>query len=79
MMAILVEDSGPGIAPDEREQIFDLCYRGRAGRKAGQGSGIGLSVAVGILRRHQGRIDVISKRDGGSTFVVAVPLKQARV
>jgi len=78
MMAILVEDSGPGIAPDEREQIFDLCYRGRAGRKAGQGSGIGLSVAVGILRRHQGRIDVISKRDGGSTFVVAVPLKQAR-
>lgn len=79
MMAILVEDSGPGVAADEREKIFDLCYRGRAGRTAGQGAGVGLSVALGILRRHQGRIDVISKQDGGATFVVAVPLKQARV
>lgn len=78
MMAILVEDSGPGVAADEREKIFELCYRGRAGRSAGQGAGIGLSVAVGILRRHHGRIDVISKQDGGSTFVVAIPLKQAR-
>jgi two-component system sensor histidine kinase BaeS len=64
-----VEDCGPGVAPDERERIFDRFHRSGPHRGA---SGLGLFVARRIVERHGGRIWVESP-DGGARFVFELP------
>jgi len=49
-VAVQVEDSGPGIPPDERERVFDRFYR-VAGSEAA-GSGLGLAIIKAIAERH---------------------------
>lgn len=68
-----VEDSGEGIAEAALGKIFDPFYTTRA---VGQGTGLGLSICFGIVRRHHGRIDVHSEVGVGTTFSVALPIRQ---
>ncbi|HVA90484.1 MAG TPA: ATP-binding protein [Chloroflexota bacterium] len=72
---LAVRDSGPGIAPEEVERIFERFYRlDRArGRRTG-GAGLGLAIARWIVEAHGGRIIVETTRGQGSTFVVALPI-----
>jgi two-component system phosphate regulon sensor histidine kinase PhoR len=74
--ALSVSDTGPGIAPDEREHIFDRFYRGEAGTDSGiPGTGLGLSIAREVIERHGGRIEV-SRSDlaeTGAQFTVWLP------
>jgi signal transduction histidine kinase len=52
-----VDDDGPGIAPDERERIFDRFHRSDAARaRSSGGSGLGLAIARSIVEAHGGRI-----------------------
>lgn len=68
-----VADTGPGIAPGEREQVFDRFYRGGAGRRAG-GTGIGLAVVKQLVEAHGGNVQVGDAPPGGGTsFVVLLP------
>jgi signal transduction histidine kinase len=56
--AISVQDRGPGIAPEERDRIFDKFTRGRAG--VGRGTGLGLYISRHIVEAHGGEIDAES-------------------
>jgi len=74
-----VADSGPGIAPADRERVFDRFYRGTAAHADGaaRGSGLGLAIVKRIVERHHGRIALASGIGGGGLNVIvsfAVPI-----
>ncbi len=66
-----IEDNGSGIAPDQISLIFDPFFTTKAGRK---GSGLGLSVSYGIIKKHGGRIEVRSELGQGAKFSVRLPI-----
>ena len=69
-----VADSGPGIAPEHSEKIFDRFYRAdeSRSREAG-GAGLGLSIAQWAVRMHGGRIQLITAPGEGCTFQMSLP------
>jgi signal transduction histidine kinase len=66
-----VQDSGPGIPPDEIDRVFDRFYRGRTVRAGG--SGIGLAVIRDLVGAHGGEVSVESEPGRGSRFLVVLP------
>jgi signal transduction histidine kinase len=71
---IAVRDTGPGIAPEHREQIFEPFWQiDRTQRTQGGGTGLGLSVVRRTLELLGGEVRVESTLGEGSTFVVSVP------
>lgn len=68
-----VADTGVGIAPDVRPHIFDPFFSTKHETK---GVGLGLAVVYGIVRRHEGRIDVESRPGHGTTFTITLPRQQ---
>ena len=72
---IEVEDTGLGLAEDEREQLFERFFRSsRAAENAIPGTGLGLAIAKTIVERHGGRIQLESTIDVGTTVRVELPL-----
>jgi signal transduction histidine kinase len=71
---ISVSDHGEGIPEEQAAQIFEPFY---TTKRAGEGTGLGLSVAQGIVREHNGRITVETKRGRGAIFRVTLPLEPA--
>lgn len=70
-----VRDFGPGIDPEEQEQIFERFYRARAVRlKPVRGSGIGLALVRHIARAHGGDVAVASEPGKGATFALWLPI-----
>jgi signal transduction histidine kinase len=71
---IVVEDTGPGVAEEERELIFERFARGGgAGRRTGsEGAGLGLALVDEHVRMHGGRVWVEDRHDGkpGARFVI---------
>lgn len=67
-----VKDNGIGIPEEALPHIFDRFYRVDASRNR-NGSGLGLSIVKWIVETHQGSIDVQSKLDHGTEFVVTIP------
>lgn len=59
-----VVDDGDGIAPEDRERIFDRFYRADAARARGAGSGLGLSIARSLARRSGGEVEALDRADG---------------
>jgi signal transduction histidine kinase len=72
---IEVTDTGAGIAPETVSKIFDPFF---TTKEVGRGSGLGLSIAHGIVERHGGRISVESALGVGTTFRVLLPVAVAR-
>lgn len=71
---VTVEDHGPGIPPDEREQVFEPFYRGRDARSRRiRGSGLGLSLVRGIVESHGGHVRIGDSSAGGAAFTVTLP------
>jgi signal transduction histidine kinase len=68
---ISVKDEGIGIAPEVLPRIFEPFF---TTKHVGEGTGLGLSVAYGIVREHGGWIEVASERNKGSCFSVYLPL-----
>jgi len=68
-----VRDHGPGVAPDERERIFEPFYRPAATRETGRGSGLGLALVRDIAGRHGGTVVCLAADGGGSRFRVDLP------
>ncbi|WP_156517311.1 sensor histidine kinase, partial [Rhodococcus sp. EPR-279] len=69
-----VTDSGPGIARDEQERIFERFARGRNGTRRTEGAGLGLSIVTAIAQAHRGRVSVGSAPGHGATFTITIPL-----
>lgn len=72
---VTVSDTGDGIAPEHLPRIFDPFF---TTKPVGEGTGLGLSVTYGIVERHQGRIEVESRPDEGTTFTVTLPVDAPR-
>jgi len=71
---LTVADDGPGIAPKEREQVFERFYRSDRAR-TGSGAGLGLSIARWIVEQHAGRILTGEAVTGGAAMYVDLPVR----
>lgn len=72
---LVVDDDGPGIAPEDLPRVFDRFYR--AAGAPGGGTGLGLAIAAWIVDRHGGRIEAANRADGGARFTVRLPVARA--
>ena len=76
-MQISVTDTGPGIAPEEAEKIFDRFYQiDQTGKQKARGTGLGLAISKVLVEMHGGKIWLESAIGGGSTFSFTVPAQQ---
>lgn len=74
-MEITVEDDGPGIPQDKREDVFKAFYRIEGSRnKQTGGVGLGLSIAKDIIVSHGGTIDLGDSQMGGLRVLISIPL-----
>ena len=67
---ILIQDDGPGIAPEHLGKMFTPFF---TTKEVGKGTGLGLSLCYGILQEHGGTITVESKHGNGATFTLTLP------
>ncbi len=71
---VSVADSGPGIAPADRQRIFEKFYRGDPQQThAPGGTGLGLYISRELVRRMNGRLHVSSETGAGATFMLDLP------
>lgn len=72
-VSLIVNDTGMGMSLDVKRKIFEPFF---TTKPIGQGTGLGLSVVLGIVEEHKGRISVSSTPGKGSKFEIILPLKQ---
>jgi signal transduction histidine kinase len=72
---LTVSDTGPGIAPELRERIFERFFTTKA---AGAGTGLGLAICRDIVAAHGGRISAEQSPQGGALFRVALPVSHRK-
>lgn len=69
-VVIQIEDNGCGISEENQAKLFTPFF---TTKPVGEGTGLGLSISYGIVRDHNGRIDVTSIEGRGSTFSIRLP------
>jgi two-component system phosphate regulon sensor histidine kinase PhoR len=74
----VVTDTGPGIAPEHLQRVFERFYRVDAGRSRELGgTGLGLSIVKHMVEAMRGKVAVESAVGRGSTFTVSLPSSEA--
>jgi len=68
---VRIKDTGPGIHPEHINRIFDPFYTTKPVNK---GTGLGLSICMGIIKEHNGGIEVQSEYGKGATFIIKLPV-----
>jgi signal transduction histidine kinase len=77
---VYVSDQGIGIAPEDRERIFERFYRAdNSLARSTQGAGLGLYLAKAIVEAHGGRIFVESQAQRGTRFVFTLPIERPQL
>ncbi len=72
---IIVDDNGPGIAPDQLDKIFEPFARAESSRnRASGGSGLGLTIARAIAQAHRGSVTLSNRSEGGIRSVLSLPV-----
>lgn len=73
-LELSIEDSGPGLTPEALRHVFDRFYRADSSRRrAGGGSGLGLSIVRTLVELHGGCVEVHNRSEGGAAFHVTLP------
>jgi signal transduction histidine kinase len=72
---VSVADTGPGLAPEDHERIFEEFQQAEAGVEQREGTGLGLALSKRLVELHGGRIWVDSELGKGSTFVFTLPAR----
>lgn len=67
---LTIEDTGVGIPKDNLGKIFDPFF---STKPEGEGTGLGLSVSYGIITQHKGKVEVKSKVNKGTSFIIKLP------
>ncbi|MGO4107802.1 sensor histidine kinase [Paenibacillus sp. YAF4_2] len=73
-LGIIIRDTGIGMNPEEVPHIFDRFYRADESRGKTVGTGLGLSIAKWIIDEHRGSIEVTTREEEGSTFIIWLPI-----
>jgi two-component system sensor histidine kinase/response regulator len=74
---ISIDDTGPGILPEEKNKIFSKFYQfADVDKQKPKGSGLGLAISKALVEMHGGRIWVESEVGKGSTFYFTLPARQ---
>jgi signal transduction histidine kinase len=77
-MFVSIEDTGPGLRPDEIEQVFDPFYRAESTANLGiSGRGLGLTITKAVIEQHDGQIWAASTPGKGCTFSFRLPIADA--
>ncbi|MGQ0702225.1 MAG: sensor histidine kinase [Gemmatimonadales bacterium] len=71
--ALVVQDEGPGIPPEQVPLLFQRFFRGDPARRRGEGSGLGLAIAKAGVEAHGGRLEFVGNTPG-ATFRLTLPL-----
>ncbi len=74
IVRIEVRDTGQGMAPDVLQRVFFPFF---TTKEVGKGTGLGLSISYGIIKAHEGRIEVESEVGKGTTFRISLPSGEA--
>ena len=69
VLQLIVEDNGSGISPKQMSNIYDPFF---TTKPIGQGSGLGLSICLGIIERHNGVLELINRKGGGVRASIAL-------
>lgn len=72
-----VQDSGPGIAPQDQTRIFEPFQKGNSSLRTNDGSGLGLSISKQLVESHGGRMWVESVMGQGSCFYFTLPIQNS--
>ncbi|WP_075900730.1 sensor histidine kinase [Actinomadura sp. CNU-125] len=70
-----VRDTGPGVAPEDHERIFERFVRAGSGPRPVEGAGLGLAIVASIAKAHGGTASVHDPLEGGAQFVLDLPLR----
>ncbi|MCB0289274.1 MAG: PAS domain-containing sensor histidine kinase, partial [Calditrichaeota bacterium] len=68
-----IADSGPGIPENDLKKIFNPFYTTKT-----EGAGLGLSICSRLVEENNGKIDVVSHKDQGTKFILALPTFASR-
>ncbi|MEG2259705.1 MAG: ATP-binding protein, partial [Oscillospiraceae bacterium] len=75
--AIVVQDSGVGIAQEDMNHIFERFYRSDSSRGRQQGgTGLGLAIAKWIVDSHNGYFEILSREDIGTRVTIHLPMSE---
>lgn len=76
-LLLCVRDQGPGIPPDELEQVFEAFVQSSKTKDGSGGTGLGLAICRKILEAHGGRIRAENLASGGTAFHIVLPARAA--
>jgi len=71
MAVVRVMDGGPGIAESIRQKVLQPFFTTKE-----EGTGLGLSIVDRIIKEHRGSMDIESNENGGTTFIISLPIKE---
>lgn len=76
-VTISIQDSGPGIAPEDQSLVFEAFKQTHTGLRQGGGTGLGMPISRNLTEAHGGKMWLESAPDQGATFFVELPIQSA--
>ncbi|SHG01131.1 sensor histidine kinase [Pedobacter caeni] len=71
LVKISIQDTGPGMSEEVKQKIFEPFF---TTKDVGEGTGLGLSIVFRIIENHHGQIDVVTKVNHGTEFIITLPV-----
>jgi two-component system NtrC family sensor kinase len=74
LVKISIKDTGPGMTEEIKQRIFEPFF---TTKEPGEGTGLGLSIVFTIVEKHKGNIDIVTKVNQGTEFIITLPVKKS--